>query len=119
MHRDIIYVTLNYRLHVLGNLILVLLKTQYKLSECFYKCIYINIFTGFLNLNIDECSGNVGLKDIVLALQWVQKNIKYFGGDPNNVTLIGNSSGSMLVHCLMMIPQAKGKDNLNINNNII
>lgn len=80
MHRDIIYVTLNYRLHVLG----------------------------FLNLNIDECPGNVGLKDIVLALQWIQKNIKYFGGDPNNVTLIGNSSGSMLVHCLMMTPQAKG-----------
>lgn len=55
-----------------------------------------------------DCPGNVGLKDIVLALKWIKENIQYFGGDPENVTLIGSSTGSLAIHCLMLSDTAKG-----------
>ncbi|XP_065207273.1 esterase E4-like [Planococcus citri] len=76
IHKDFVYVNFNYRLHVLG----------------------------FLNLDLPECSGNAGLKDAVLALQWVKQNIQAFGGDPNNITLFGCSSSASAIHLLMMHP---------------
>lgn len=48
------------------------------------------------------------MKDIILSLQWVKENISAFGGDPNNVTLLGTSSGAALAHYLMLSPAAKG-----------
>uniref|UniRef100_A0A8D8PTT0 Carboxylic ester hydrolase n=1 Tax=Cacopsylla melanoneura TaxID=428564 RepID=A0A8D8PTT0_9HEMI len=78
--KDVVLVTLNYR---------------------------VNIF-GFLNLGIEACPGNVGLKDMIAALQWVKDNISQFGGDPNIVTLFGESAGAASVHYLMMAPPAKG-----------
>jgi para-nitrobenzyl esterase len=53
-------------------------------------------------------SGNVGLLDIVLALQWVRANIRNFGGDPSNVTIFGYSGGGGKVSTLMAMPSAKG-----------
>jgi len=53
-------------------------------------------------------SGNVGLLDIVLALNWVRENIAAFGGDPNNVTIFGESGGGGKVAALMAMPPAKG-----------
>ncbi|XP_036141334.1 esterase E4 [Monomorium pharaonis] len=79
VQKDIVLVTLNYRLGALG----------------------------FLNLNDKVATGNQGIKDIILALKWVQKNISQFGGDPKNVTIFGESAGAAIVHCLTLTPLAK------------
>jgi len=53
-------------------------------------------------------SGNYGLMDLVAGLQWVQRNIAAFGGDPANVTIAGQSAGSMAVALLQASPPARG-----------
>lgn len=50
---------------------------------------------GFLSLNMPEYNGNAGMKDQVLAIKWVNENIKQFGGDKNRITLMGHSSGKI------------------------
>ena len=69
LDKNIILVTMNYRLGILG----------------------------FLSTGDETAPGNFGMKDQVLALKWVQKNIRYFGGDPNQVTLFGESAGAASV----------------------
>lgn len=80
MSHDVVVVTLNYRLGALG----------------------------FLSLKTPECPGNFGLKDQRLALIWVKNNISYFGGNPDNVTIFGESAGGVAVHLLMLSPTTKG-----------
>ncbi|KAL7302333.1 hypothetical protein TKK_0004996 [Trichogramma kaykai] len=80
MRKDIVLVTLNYRLGIFG----------------------------FLNLEDKLAPGNQGLKDQVMALKWVQDNIASFGGDPNSVTIFGESAGSASVHYLALSPMTKG-----------
>ncbi|XP_018575271.1 juvenile hormone esterase [Anoplophora glabripennis] len=65
---------------------------------------------GFLSSDDDTLGvpGNAGLKDQLLALQWVQENIRNFNGDPNNVTIFGESAGGSSVHYLVLSPRAKG-----------
>ncbi|XP_065202768.1 esterase E4-like [Planococcus citri] len=80
MNHDIVYVSVGHRMHILG----------------------------YLNLGMKECSGNQALKDIILSLEWIKENIAYFGGDPDNVTLLGSSSGAALVHCILLSKRATG-----------
>lgn len=68
---------------------------------------------GFLDLSslggeAFAASGNVGMLDVVAALEWVRDNIANFGGDPTNVTIFGQSGGGGKVSTLMAMPRAKG-----------
>ena len=58
--------------------------------------------------NPDHVSGNYGLLDMIAGLQWVKKNIAAFGGDPNKVTIFGESAGGIAVSMLCASPLAKG-----------
>ena len=58
--------------------------------------------------NPNHVSGNYGLLDMIAGLQWVQKNIAAFGGDPNKVTIFGESAGGIAVSMLCASPLAKG-----------
>lgn len=74
---DIVVVTMNYRMGALG-------------------------FVNFRDLTGDtRFASNPGLRDVVLALQWVRANIEAFGGDPDQVTLAGSSAGSIMASLLM------------------
>ena len=81
---DVVFVSVNHRLNVLGFTDLSAYGDAYKYS------------------------GNVGQSDLELSLQWVQDNIAAFGGDPSNVTIIGQSGGGSKVTTLMSTPSAKG-----------
>ena len=58
--------------------------------------------------NAEDASGNYGTLDLIASLKWVQNNISAFGGDPNNVTIFGESAGGRNVFSLMASPLAKG-----------
>ncbi len=84
--RGIVVVTLNHRLNALGFLAHPELTAELE----------------------HGASGNYGMLDLVAALQWVKRNIGAFGGDPEAVTIAGESAGSMAVSALMASPLAKG-----------
>ncbi|XP_039254499.2 pyrethroid hydrolase Ces2e-like isoform X1 [Styela clava] len=68
----------------------------------------LNVF-GFLSLGQDSlCPGNAGLLDQMMALKWVQRNVKYFGGNPDNVTIFGESAGGMAVNHHVNSPMSRG-----------
>ena len=82
--KDVVVVSVNHRLNILGFLDLSAVSPKYKES------------------------GNVGMLDVVQALEWVRDNISRFGGDPSNVTIFGESGGGGKVGTLMCMPKAKG-----------
>ena len=63
---------------------------------------------GFLSLGNEDIAGNMGLWDQRMALQWVKRNIKQFGGDPRRVTIFGESAGSMAVNFHLLSLESKG-----------
>lgn len=63
---------------------------------------------GFLSTGDESCPGNFGFKDQNLALKWIQQHIKAFGGDPNRVTIFGQSAGGVSVHMHMLSPLSEG-----------
>ncbi|XP_065285434.1 acetylcholinesterase-1-like isoform X3 [Dermacentor albipictus] len=67
----------------------------------------VNIL-GFMNASIPDAPGNMGLYDQVEALRWVRANVEFFGGDPNAVTLVGQSAGAISISYHMMSPMSKG-----------
>ncbi|KAI1771328.1 alpha/beta-hydrolase [Hypoxylon cercidicola] len=64
---------------------------------------------GFLALNDGVTNGNYGLADQINAIDWVRNNIKDFGGDPDRITIFGQSAGAASVRALMASPKAIGK----------
>lgn len=78
--------------------------------EIVYKKNFVFLVKGFLSLKDPNCgvTGNAGLKDQTQALRWIQKNISAFGGDPNNVTIFGESAGSASVSFHLLSPLSKG-----------
>lgn len=99
MDRELIFVTINYRLGVLGK--------ELKLPPE-NGCVHLLDILGFLSTEDDVVPGNNGLKDQVLALKWIQKYIKYFGGNPDSVTITGFSAGGSSVHYHYLSPLSKG-----------
>lgn len=81
---DVVFVSVNHRLNCLGYLDLSAYGEEYKNS------------------------GNAGMADLVFALEWVRDNVANFGGDPNNVTIVGQSGGGSKVTTLMGMPSAQG-----------
>ncbi len=84
-HGDVVVVTINYRLGPFGFL---------QLADSFGEAF--------------EGSGNLGILDQVVALEWVRDSIANFGGDPNNVTIFGESAGGASVGTLLGLPSARG-----------
>ncbi len=82
--KDVVVVSVNHRLNILGFLDLASCSEKYKYSA------------------------NVGMLDVVAALKWVRDNIRQFGGDPNNVTIFGESGGGGKVGTLLCMPPARG-----------
>nr|XP_034829481.1 esterase FE4-like [Maniola hyperantus] len=80
LRKGVILVTLNYRLEILG----------------------------FLSLDTEDIPGNAGMKDQVAALRWVKENIRKFGGDPDNITIFGESAGGASVSFHLVSPMTKG-----------
>ncbi|XP_076686877.1 juvenile hormone esterase-like [Andrena cerasifolii] len=80
-----------------------LLDKDIVLVTCNYR---LGIF-GFLSTGTMAASGNFGLKDQVLVLKWVKRNIRAFGGNPNDVTLFGQSAGSVSTHLHALSEQSK------------
>ena len=85
-HPEVVFVSLNYRLGLLGFLDLSSLPDGKEYA----------------------CSGNLGLLDQVEALRWIKRNIAAFGGDPDNVTIFGHSAGAGSVSLLASIDEAQG-----------
>lgn len=84
--RGVIYIAINYRLGIFG-----FLAHPEMTSESGHKA-----------------SGNWGFLDQVAGLQWVHRNVAAFGGDPSNVTILGQSAGSASINYLQASPLAKG-----------
>lgn len=64
--------------------------------------------SGFLSTGDEVIQGNFGMKDMVMALKWVHNNIRSFGGDPDSVTIFGESAGGAAVNLLTLSPLGKG-----------
>ena len=101
LERDIVLVTINYRVGPLGLVML-----------CCTCVVVFFLMTsscqGFFTTSTKEAPGNYGLMDQTMALKWVQEHIDCFGGDPESVTIFGESAGGASVDFHVLSPMSKG-----------
>ncbi|KAK4002912.1 hypothetical protein OUZ56_004706 [Daphnia magna] len=101
MAHDVVMVVIQYRLGPLGK------QPGWLSIHIGWLSLIETIALGFLSLGTDEIPGNAGMADQVEALRWVQKFIKYFGGDKDKVTIVGESAGAASVGFLLLAPQSR------------
>ena len=82
--QDVVVVGINHRLNAFGYL-----------------------YLGHIDIDYAQ-SGSAGITDLILALEWIRENIAAFGGDPDNVTLIGESGGGIKIATLLSMPRSRG-----------
>lgn len=102
LQHDVVLVTINYRVGVLGEWITKLFV---------HSLLTINFLPkGFASFTDPSLAipGNAGLRDQLMAIKWIKKNIENFGGDADNITLSGQSAGANSVHFLMLTENARG-----------
>lgn len=85
-HQDVVFVTINYRLGMMGFIDFSMVEGGEEFPD----------------------SQNLGLLDVIQALKWIKENIRNFGGNPDCVTIFGESAGSVTVGTLMIMEEAKG-----------
>lgn len=85
-HRDVILISASYRLGVMG---------FFAHPELSAKC-------------PNKVSGNYGISDAIQCMKWLRENVASFGGDPENITIFGQSAGGAMVQCLLTSPRAEG-----------
>jgi Carboxylesterase family len=100
MEHEVVLVVPHYRLGPLG---------KYFSGSQHCKFIFKFLTQGFLSLHNDEIPGNAGMLDQVEALRWVQNYISNFGGDPNRVTIMGESAGGVSTSMLNLSPLSTGR----------
>ena len=105
MEHDIVLVAIQYRLGPLGENNITWFTLFVSLT---FKHFVIFFLKGFLSFDTDDVPGNAGIFDQIEALRWVNKYVEYFGGDPNEITIAGESAGSASVSLLLQAPQARG-----------
>ncbi|XP_054165471.1 acetylcholinesterase-like [Oppia nitens] len=87
---------MRYNLSVLATMNVVVVSINYRLG-----------MLGMLYTGTDDAPGNMAFWDQILALEWVHNNIRHFGGDPQRVTLFGQSAGSISVNTMIMSPKSR------------
>lgn len=103
MKRKIVLVVMNYRLDALGKLYKIKLKLIFIRVKLIYF-FFASESSGFLSTMSSEIPGNAGVLDAILALKWVKSNIEYFGGNNQEITLFGQSSGAVMVSSMVISP---------------
>lgn len=108
LERDVVFVVPQFRIDSIGKCKYWVRHVRVDVTDHKFKLniplFLIKLKSGFLSTLSTEIPGNAGLLDTILALEWIQENIKHFGGDNQRITLVGQSAGGAMVSALAVSP---------------